>query len=309
MFEKPKRTVNRVFVHCSASDKPEDDDIEVIRQWHLARGFDDVGYHFFIHKSGLISSGRPLEKIPSAQESHNIGTIAICLHGYKIENFTTAQYNALRKLCAQINTAYFARISFHGHCEVADKSCPIFNYVQVLKLDKYGSFGGTSSGSTTPSQANNNNDFVELNYGDRGEMVKRLQTLLGVKVTGVYDDATLKKVKDFKTQHKLYPSGIVTKQVWELLNKPILDNISSNSNTQHAIDINTLPDLQQGSRGSAVELLQRYLFITTVDGIFGPKVAQAVKKFKKSYNLYPSDIVNRQVWQLLLNQNRKRTLA
>jgi peptidoglycan hydrolase-like protein with peptidoglycan-binding domain len=139
-----------------------------------------------------------------------------------------------------------------------------------------------------------------LNYGDKGEVVKRLQRLLGLRATGAYGNKTLAKVKDFKAQHGLYPSGIVTKQVWELLSKPILDNTSRRDNGR--VDTNNLPDLRQGSRGSAVELLQQYLFLK-VDGVFGPKVARAVKKFKVKHGLYRSDIVNAYVWKLIIKQN------
>lgn len=299
MFQKPNRKVNRVFIHCSASDYPEHDSVEVVRQWHLNKGFDDIGYHFFIHKNGSISTGRSLEKTPAAQKGHNVATIAICVHGYKVENFSTAQFNALKSLSSQIHKAYYERISFHGHCEVASKACPTFNYIQILKLDRYGSLGLTPSNySHAPITS-----FVSLNYGDKGDEVKKLQKLLGISVTGIYECKTLAKVKDFKRQHGLYPSGIVTKTVWELLNKPILDNTSVSTNSNP----NQLPQLRKGSRGSAVELLQKLLFIR-VDGIYGPKVAQAVKKFKISYKLYPSDIVNSYVWKLLLKQNRVRSL-
>ena len=39
------RKVNRVFIHCSASDRPEHDSAEVMEQWHLERGFREIGYH------------------------------------------------------------------------------------------------------------------------------------------------------------------------------------------------------------------------------------------------------------------------
>jgi peptidoglycan hydrolase-like protein with peptidoglycan-binding domain len=299
MFKKPRRKVNRVFLHCSASDIDSHDDIEVIRSWHLSRGFDDIAYHFFIHKNGNLSMGRDLEITPASQKGHNVGTISICLHGYRIENFTYAQYQTLRELSSQINRAYYERVSFHGHCEVASKACPTFNYVQVLKLDKYGSLHLSNSRYRNPLTDN----FVRLNYGDRGEAVKRLQRLLGVRATGAYGNETLIKVKDFKAQHGLYPSGIVTKQVWKLLTKPILDNTRRRDNGR--VDINNLPDLRQGSRGSVVELLQQYLFLK-VDGVFGPQVAKAVRKFKAQHGLYRSDIVNSYVWKLIIKQNSIR---
>lgn len=70
-FIKPNRRIDRVFVHCSASDVPEHDSVKTIEEWHLARGFTDIGYHFFIHKNGNVSPGRDIEKTPAAQRGHN----------------------------------------------------------------------------------------------------------------------------------------------------------------------------------------------------------------------------------------------
>lgn len=299
MFKKPRRKVNRVFLHCSASDIDSHDDVDVIRGWHLSRGFDDIAYHFFIHKNGNLSTGRSLEKTPASQKGHNVGTISICLHGYRAENFTYAQYKTVEKLSSEISKAYYERVSFHGHCEVSSRACPTFNYVRILKLDKYGTLGISPSRYENPPK----DKFERLNYGDKGESVKRLQRLLGLRATGAYGNKTLAKVKDFKAQHGLYPSGIVTKQVWKLLSKPILDNTRRRDNGR--VDTNNLPDLRQGSRGSAVELLQQYLFLK-VDGVFGPKVARAVKNFKVKHGLYRSDIVNAYVWKLIIKQNSLR---
>ena len=50
-FRKPARHVDRVFLHCSASDDPDHDDIATIRSWHVdGNGWSDVGYHYFIRK-------------------------------------------------------------------------------------------------------------------------------------------------------------------------------------------------------------------------------------------------------------------
>lgn len=137
MFDKPERSIDRVFIHCSASDNPKHDDIDVIRGWHVnERGWSDVGYHFFIKKDGTVQNGRDLTKTPAAQKGHNTGTIAICVHGLEI--FTGAQFAALRSLCNEINRSY-TYITFHGHNEVnPNKTCPVFDYKQVLNLDSDG---------------------------------------------------------------------------------------------------------------------------------------------------------------------------
>lgn len=137
-FIKPVRAVNRVFLHCSASDVPAHDDVSVMRQWHLANGWADVGYHYFIKKDGTVQPGRGLELTPAAQAPHNTATIAICAHGLLIDKFTDVQLAAAKDLCEQINRAYDGKVTFHGHREVANKTCPVFDYKTLLNLNDSG---------------------------------------------------------------------------------------------------------------------------------------------------------------------------
>ena len=292
LFKKPRRRVDRVFIHCSASDNPKHDNVATIRKWHKARGFNDIGYHFFIHKNGKISKGRDIEKTPAAQRGNNTNTIAICLHGLQKENFTKAQFKAIKALSSDINNAYFKNVSFHGHREVSAKACPVFDYKKVLKLDKFGSLGLDN----TVVVGAIDGEFEEINYGDSGKRVKTLQKLLGIKADGDYGKKTLKAVKSFKRQHGLYESGIVTKEVWILLNKPVLENV-------RVSDPSKLPDLQIGSRGASVELLQELLFLK-VDGIFGKNTGKAVRNFKVKHGYYPSDLVKEHIWKLLFKVRR-----
>lgn len=137
-YKAPKRPIFRVFVHCSASDNEQHDSPETMHKWHLERGFKEIGYHYFISKDGRIWEGRDIEKTPAAQANHNLNTIAICCHGLKKDKFTKAQEVSLRALCMAINKAHKGGITFHGHCEVAAKSCPVFDYKSWLKLDAHG---------------------------------------------------------------------------------------------------------------------------------------------------------------------------
>jgi N-acetyl-anhydromuramyl-L-alanine amidase AmpD len=133
-IKKPNRPVKRVFIHCSASDHAHHDDAKIIEEWHKARKFNEIGYHFFIKKNGDIQVGRNLERTPAAQEGNNLRTIAICLHGLRKELFTIAQMTALKNLCHRLHFMYNGKVSFHGHCEVSAKACPVFDYRSVLKL-------------------------------------------------------------------------------------------------------------------------------------------------------------------------------
>ena len=295
IFRKPRRRVERVFIHCSASDNPKHDNIATMRRWRLARGFSDIGYHFLMHKNGKISKGRNIEKTPAAQRGNNSGTIAICLHGLQKEKFTNSQFKAIKAICSDINNAYFKNVSFHGHKEVAAKACPVFDYKKVLNLDRFGSLGLDST-IVLGVENSSENEFQRINYGDQGDKVRELQKLLSIKADGDYGKKTLKAVKSFKRQHGLYNSGVITTEVWELLKKPVLENVRTD-------DSSKLPDLKTGSRGASVELLQELLFIN-VDGRFGENTARAVRNFKEKHGYYPSDLVQKHIWKLLFKVRR-----
>jgi len=215
MFTKPSRKIHRVFIHCSASDYPQHDNIATMKAWHLARGFSDVGYHFFIRKDGTLEYGRDCETTPAAQRGHNLNTLAICLHGLKVEKFTEAQFKTLKALSKEIADNY-ENISFHGHCEVSVKACPVFDYQKVLDLDLYGSLKQNSA-PLENTISNAPDELPELQLGSRGEAVELLQQLLFIKIDGIFGPQTARTVKAFKKLHDLYPSDIVKSYVWRLL--------------------------------------------------------------------------------------------
>jgi len=144
IFLKPNRRVHTVFIHCSASDYKSHDKRRVVDEWHRDRGYNCIGYHYYIRKSGLIETGRDIELKPAAQYGHNSGTIAICCGGLKM--FPVIQMRSLYNLCHEINSQYNCSIRFRGHCEVGpDKECPVFDYKNILHLDDNGNMGTTKN--------------------------------------------------------------------------------------------------------------------------------------------------------------------
>lgn len=227
-FQKPARHVDRVFLHCSASDDPDHDDIETIRHWHVGeRGWSDVGYHYFIRSDGTLEEGRPLERTPAAQAGHNAGTVAICLHGLAAENFTRAQYRTLIALAREIDGALEGNVAFHGHCEVSAKSCPVFPYRAVLGLDGTGGMTGSPTDSPVlpedpPEAAGDEPATLEITA--RGVAVRRLQRLLEeagypLEADGSFGQATLAAVRAFQADNGLEADGIVGLSSWAALRR------------------------------------------------------------------------------------------
>lgn len=224
-FTKPARPVTRVFIHCSASDRPEHDSAAVIDRWHREKGWAGIGYHFFIRKDGTLEAGRDLERIPAAQEGNNIGTIAICLHGLDVTKFTEAQFSTLRGLCLDIDEAYRGALTFHGHREVARKECPVFDYKAVLRLDARGGLGdlmGTSAQiRQDPVPMVDELEAMAIpkgrtiKPGDKGGLVRDLQRLLTQlgyfpgAVDGDFGKRTRAAVLAFQADNHLTPDGIV----------------------------------------------------------------------------------------------------
>jgi len=224
LFKKPARPVDRVFIHCSASDRPEHDSWAVIDQWHREKGWAGIGYHFFIRKDGTLEAGRSLEKTPAAQEGNNLRTIAICLHGLDVSKFTDVQLSTLRGLCLDIDVAYRGSVTFHGHREVARKDCPVIDYRAVLRLDGRGGLGDLAG---LPDMVRRDRppalEEIEvlpvltrtLRQGDKGDLVKDLQKILGTigyftgALDGDFGKRTRAAVLAFQADNHLVPDGIV----------------------------------------------------------------------------------------------------
>ncbi len=62
--------------------------------------------------------------------------------------------------------------------------------------------------------------MITLRKGSKGEEVKKLQSLLGIAVDGVFGTYTEKAVKEFQLKHNLAADGVVSTKTWEALGVP-----------------------------------------------------------------------------------------
>lgn len=123
------RSIDKIILHCSASDRACDDNIETIDRWHRERGFTGVGYHFVITRDGKRHIGRQLNVTGAHCLGQNANSIGICLTGN--EKFSEAQFEECRILIREL-FKQFGILPIHGHCEFANKLCPNFDYKNVI---------------------------------------------------------------------------------------------------------------------------------------------------------------------------------
>lgn len=127
-----RRTITKIILHCTATPEGKDYTVDQIRQWHLARGFSDIGYHFVVYRSGLVELGRPVEQVGAHCKGQNACSIGIsyvggcAADGKTPKDTRTPEQNlALHRLVERLMNEY-PGASLHGHYEFANKACPSF---------------------------------------------------------------------------------------------------------------------------------------------------------------------------------------
>lgn len=128
------RKINTIVIHCSDS---EHGNVIRVNDWHNARGWHGVGYHFVItngkdcndeyleSKDGQIESGRPLKIIGSHARGMNTYSIGICLIG--TNKYTDKQRDSLKRLVKELQEKFeISDEDVIGHREIegVSKSCP-----------------------------------------------------------------------------------------------------------------------------------------------------------------------------------------
>ncbi len=112
-----------ITIHHSAS---RDVGVDTIRQWHLKRGFVDIGYAWVVRRNGSLEQGRPMNKQGAHVKHHNYRNMGICVTG----NFTKyppseEQYSSLRKLLGFLCFAFrIPKTNILLHRDLASTVCP-----------------------------------------------------------------------------------------------------------------------------------------------------------------------------------------
>lgn len=133
-------------------------------------------------------------------------------------------------------------------------------------------------------------DWPIEKQGDQGPEVYAVQQLLvahgeSLTVDGKFGAQTKSRVQHFQSQNGLNADGIVGPKTWPKL----------------------IVQVKQGSHGPAVSAVQNLLknkfgYSLSVDGLFGPDTAAAVKDYQGNHNLSVDGIVGPITWQSLVGE-------
>ena len=133
------RKINKIIIHCAATNPTMDINAATINEWHLKRGWSGIGYHFFIKRDGQIELGRPLETSGAHTKGNNRNSIGICYAGgvdlknCPEDNRTKEQKESFILLLKTLKNI-FPNAVIHGHRDFSSKACPSFDATKEYEL-------------------------------------------------------------------------------------------------------------------------------------------------------------------------------
>ena len=118
--------IKLLVVHCSDTDNGEDLSALDIHKMHLKFGWDGIGYHKVIRRSGKIQNGRPEYWVGAHVKGKNDISLGVFLIGR--DYFTKLQFSSLEKVLREWKFLY-PDAKILGHCDTGNtsKTCPNFD--------------------------------------------------------------------------------------------------------------------------------------------------------------------------------------
>lgn len=186
----------------------------MIHQWHLARGWSGMGYHFLVRKEGgIVETGRPINTIGAHCTGQNNDSIGICFEGdFDRETMTNEQLQTGRELIAYLREIYGQNIRIVRHKDLMATDCPgkNFPFEELIKTEKVKKAKKTKYKGKFPTLAKGEC----IGRGDKGEKVRLLQLFLnwygkyGLVINSDCDAKTESAIKNFQTSEKLKVDGL-----------------------------------------------------------------------------------------------------
>lgn len=128
---KLRNETNMIIIHHCGREiwSPED-----INQFHKEKGWDGIGYNFYIRKDGTIYNCRGEGAIGAQVKGYNDVSIGICLEGnFEIEEPKEVQIDSLDDLIYYLINKYEVK-EIKGHKDYGETLCPGKNFkINIIK--------------------------------------------------------------------------------------------------------------------------------------------------------------------------------
>ena len=132
------RRIDLIVIHCSATRASRSYTVDDCRRDHRARGFANIGYHYYITRDGVVHAGRPLYQEGAHARGYNKYSIGICYEGglddtgRPADTRTPEQRICLELLLDRLTIDYpHARVVGHHQLDPG-KDCPCFEVTNTF---------------------------------------------------------------------------------------------------------------------------------------------------------------------------------
>ena len=126
------KKISLLVVHCSDTKNSQNLSATDIHKMHLGFGWNGIGYHKIIQRSGKVENGRPEYWIGAHVKGKNKISLGVCLIGK--DKFTKKQFNSLEKVLRKWKSSYpNAKILGHRDTGNTKKTRPNFDVITWSK--------------------------------------------------------------------------------------------------------------------------------------------------------------------------------
>ena len=126
------KKIELLVVHCSDTPNNQNLSANDIHKMHLGFGWDGIGYHKVINRSGKIEDGRPEYWVGAHVKGKNNISLGVCLIGKNY--FTKRQFRSLERILKKWKKTYpYAKVVEHRQTGKTKKTCPNFDVTSWYK--------------------------------------------------------------------------------------------------------------------------------------------------------------------------------
>lgn len=165
-FRAATREITEVVAHWTATYNNQDIGSEEVHEWHLARGFSGIGYHYIIRRDGRIQRGRPLNTVGAHANGngHNRYSIGVSMAGgyncpsgtanpnsyISADSLTSQQMNSFNEFMRAFYDVWPGGQAWgHVDTDTAGKVDPGFSVPEYVQ-SRFGKTNVSTTGQTAP---------------------------------------------------------------------------------------------------------------------------------------------------------------